>query len=242
MRSCNVNRDKRWTRGWPRKGSLNSFPISPRPNHDKFKINRRIISQSLNFIHPRWTPGKRLSASSRVKNNILIPEQTTRAEAEVEVCDWDGRKPKAKSSETKGKEIGRVRVWVPHSGNGKSSFVFSASFSVLFAIHFAENCFNVVVQSLAGLWPDRTLRQLGFRLLCDEVKSRRPWTVHWDSFVTNYERWTGHVALFWRLEYSSEIQCRRGSHAATLPGFIQRLVIRSASKVLFTRFSAETRL
>lgn len=56
-----------------------------------------------------------------------------------------------KSSETKGKEIGCVRVWVPHSGNGKSSFVFSASFSVLFAIRFAENRFNVVVQSFAGL-------------------------------------------------------------------------------------------
>lgn len=163
-----------------------------------------------------------------MKNNILIPKQTTpRAGAEVEECatETEGNQ-KPNRSETKGKEIGRVRVWVPHSGNGKSSFVFSASFSVLFAIHFAGASASMLLFSLSLAFDriERSGKPLTL-LLCDEVKSRRPWTVHWDSFVTNYERWTGDVALFWRLEYSTEIQCRCGSHAAALPGFVQRLVM-----------------
>ena len=57
---------------------------------------------------------------------------------------------------TKGKETKICVCVLLHSGNGKS-FVFSASFSVLFCKPLLKNCYKVVFQFSVGLWPDPTL-------------------------------------------------------------------------------------
>lgn len=190
--------------------SLNS---SPR-NHDKFKINRRIISQSrLVVIHP--PPG--------LRNRILNPKQTQEKNNCESATETEAATEPSHVVKQKGRKqlvcvcVSRLAQW-----KRKIFCVFPQAFPSFFAIHFwklLQCCFSVLHWPLTGL---NAFLRISWRNHGVNNHLEKNLEQLFRNKVTNYECWIRYVALLRWHKYGAKIQCRRGSHAATLSSSVQR--------------------